>query len=75
MPDLFPNVYTVTQITEEITQVLSDTFSSVSVEGEISGWKVAGSGHAYFSLKDEKSLLKAVMWRSRLERLGLEPAD
>ncbi|MCA9432899.1 MAG: exodeoxyribonuclease VII large subunit, partial [Candidatus Omnitrophica bacterium] len=59
MPDLFPNVYTVTQITEEITQVLSDAFSSVSVEGEMSGWKVAGSGHAYFSLKDEKSLLKA----------------
>jgi len=75
MSEYSPTVYTVTQITEEISQVFNDSFGSVSVEGEISGWKVAGSGHAYFSLKDDKSLLKAVMWRSRLERLLLNPAD
>jgi len=70
-----PSVYTVSQITEEISGVLSQSFGSVAVEGEISGWKVAASGHAYFSLKDENSLLKAVMWRSRLSRLEVSPAD
>ena len=75
MSELRPESYTVTQITEEITQLLSDSLGSVSVEGEISGWKVASSGHAYFSLKDEKSLIKAVMWRSRLERATERPAD
>ena len=47
----------------------------MAVEGEISGWKVAASGHAYFSLRDEASLLKAVMWRSRLARAEVTPAD
>lgn len=75
MADSAPLVYTVTQLTEEIGQVFNESFGSLSVEGEISGWKVAGSGHAYFSLKDEKSLLKAVMWRSRLDRLTSLPAD
>ena len=70
-----PVVYTVTQITEEIAAVFSSEFSSVAVEGEISGWKIAASGHAYFTLKDERSLLKAVMWRSRLSRLEVQPAD
>lgn len=68
-------VYSVTQLTEEIAGLLSDRFGTISVEGEISGWKVAASSHAYFTLKDEKSLLKAVMWRSRLERLKSAPMD
>jgi exodeoxyribonuclease VII large subunit len=68
-------VYSVTQITEEISSLLSGHFGTVSVEGEISGWKVATSGHAYFSLKDERSLIKGVMWRSRLERLKTLPRD
>ncbi len=75
MSEYSPAIFTVTQITEEISRIFGESFGSVSVEGEISGWKVAGSGHAYFSLKDEKSLLKSVMWRSRLDRLRLEPAD
>jgi exodeoxyribonuclease VII large subunit len=68
-------VYTVTQVTEEISEILSGHFGTLSVEGEISGWKVASSGHAYFSLKDEHALLKGVIWRSRLERLSALPRD
>lgn len=70
----FP-VFTVTQLTEAISDLFRDQFKNVSVEGEISGWKVASSGHAYFSLKDQGALLKAVMWRSRLDRLSTMPAD
>jgi exodeoxyribonuclease VII large subunit len=75
MSDSSLQVFTVSQITEEISGILSEEFDSVAVEGEISGWKVAASGHAYFSLRDETSLLKAVMWRSRLSRAEVTPAD
>jgi exodeoxyribonuclease VII large subunit len=36
---------------------------------------VASSGHAYFSLKDENATLKAVMWKSRLQRMSAPPMD
>ena len=75
MPPATIPVYTVTQITEEIVGLFGDHFDTVAVEGEISGWKVASSGHVYFSLKDDKSLLKGVMWRSRLSKLTDLPAD
>jgi len=75
MNDAARPVYTVTQITEEITELLKGNLGTVSVEGEISGCKIASSGHAYFSLKDESSLLKAIMWRSRVDRLSTLPAD
>jgi exodeoxyribonuclease VII large subunit len=68
-------VFTVTQLTEEISNLLSSEYRSIAVEGEISGLKIASSGHAYFSLKDETSLLKAVMWRSRIARQTEMPAD
>ncbi len=73
--DLQRPVYTVTQITEAISGLFQDEFSRVVVEGEISGWKVASSGHAYFSLKDENATLKAVMWKSRLQRMSPHPMD
>lgn len=68
-------VYSVTQITEAISGLLQNEFTGVMVEGEISGWKVASSGHAYFSLKDENAMLKAVMWKSRLQRMSTMPMD
>ncbi len=68
-------VFSVTQITEAISGLFQEEFAGVVVEGEISGWKVASSGHAYFSLKDENASLKAVMWKSRLQRMSAAPTD
>lgn len=58
----------ISDFTSQIRVFLEGTFDSVWVEGEISGWKVAASGHVYFSLKDEGALLGAVMWKSSLQR-------
>ncbi len=59
------NIITVSQITSMISGLLREGIGSVSVQGEISNYKHHGSGHRYFSLKDEGSQLSCVMWRSR----------
>ena len=45
------------------------------IQGEISNFKRATSGHCYFKLKDEQSQLTAVMWRSLAEKLKFDPAE
>lgn len=45
----------------------------IEVEGEISNFTRARSGHLYFTLKDDSSQLKCVMWRSHAERLLFDP--
>ena len=47
----------------------------VAVVGEISNFKVPSSGHVYFSLKDERAALDAVMFRSAAAKLKFTPAD
>jgi len=56
------HVYTVSEITQDIKIILENTFAEVWVEGEVSNFKVATSGHFYFTLKDESSVLAAVMF-------------
>ena len=45
------------------------------VEGEISGFKVARSGHAFFALKEANAQIEAVIWRGRLRRLPVSPEE
>lgn len=68
MPQESKYIYTVTKITQEIEVIFENTFGSgVWVEGEVSNFKAASSGHCYFSLKDEKSVLNAAIF-SRVNR-------
>ena len=68
-------LFTVTEVTVKIQELLEGNFKRISVKGELSNWKVAPSGHAYFSLKDDKALLQGVMFRSRMEHLAFTPLD
>ncbi|MBF0170234.1 MAG: exodeoxyribonuclease VII large subunit [Nitrospinae bacterium] len=68
-------VYTVAGLTAALKGVIEGGFSRVWVEGELSGWKVYGSGHAYFTLKDAEAQLSGVMWRGSRTRLRFEPKD
>lgn len=45
------------------------------VEGEVSNLRVAGSGHAFFTLKDDDAALPVAMWRSSVERLRFRLSD
>ncbi|HVZ40341.1 MAG TPA: exodeoxyribonuclease VII large subunit [Candidatus Kapabacteria bacterium] len=58
-------VPTVTEFTRRLARMLEGEFADISVQGEISGWSRAASGHTYFTLKDDAAVLGAVLWRSR----------
>lgn len=66
---LFGRVLTVSQVTQEIKELLEDSYPLVWIEGEISNLRLVQSGHAYFTLKDAKSQLRAVMFRSSVRQL------
>ncbi len=63
---------TVHQLTSSIANVLDGSFSDVAVQGEVSQWTVAGSGHTYFTLKDDKAVLSAVLWRGKRQPHRIE---
>ncbi len=69
------HVYTVSELTFLIKGKLESSFARVWVEGEISGLKTASSGHTYFNLKDEQSLIKAVFFKGSRRGLRFEPED
>ena len=62
------NPISVTLLSAELKSAVERRFPRVFVSGEISGWKVYPSGHAYFTLKDDGAQISAVMFRSSLER-------
>lgn len=52
-----------------------EALSAVVVKGEISNFKNHYTGHLYFTLKDEKSLIKCIMFKSYADRLNFKPKD
>lgn len=72
-----PNLpeYSVSEIANAVKRTVEDRFGFVRVRGEISGWKQAGSGHAYLCLKDESAILDGVMWRGMVNGLRFRPED
>jgi exodeoxyribonuclease VII large subunit len=69
------HILTVSDLTNELKGVVESTFSSVAVVGEISNCKVWSSGHIYFTLKDDRAQLRAVLFRMRARQLGFKPED
>lgn len=67
--------FAVSEITEMLKLALEDGFPDIVVEGEISNWRPAPSGHAYFTLKDRDAMLQAVMFKGKAMRLAFKPAD
>lgn len=68
-------VYTVSQLTREIKDLLENSFPRLWVEGEISNFKRHTSGHLYFTLKDEGSQVNCAMWRFRAGSLLFQPQN
>lgn len=63
------NVLTVSQLSNQLRFSVEKQFARIAVEGEISSLKKATSGHVYFSLKDDESVLNAIVWRSAADRI------
>jgi exodeoxyribonuclease VII large subunit len=68
-------VYSVYELTKEIKLHLEREYFNVWVTGEISNLKQPSSGHVYFTIKDQRSQLPAVMFRSSRRRLKFQPED
>jgi len=71
------NIITVSQLTGYLRQVLEsdELLQDLWVEGEISNFARASSGHLYFTLKDSQSAVRCVMWRNWSARLNFEPRE
>ncbi|MBK9322172.1 MAG: exodeoxyribonuclease VII large subunit [Bdellovibrionaceae bacterium] len=70
-----PHVLSIEELNLSIKQLLEGQFNLVWVRGEVSNFKAHTSGHYYFSLKDQKSQISAVMFRGFGSRLKFKPVD
>src|SRR5262249_8086518 len=69
------NAFTVSQLSQRIRETLEANLDTFWVVGEISNFRVPPSGHFYFCLKDARSQLAAVMFRSANQVLPFRPED
>ena len=73
--NLTENIYTVSDFTNSLKNLIEEKFSFISIKGEISNLSQPTSGHIYFTLKDEKAEIKAVMFRGYKNNLKLNLHD
>lgn len=64
--------FSVSEISGKIKSLLENNLGTVRIKGEISGLKIATSGHGYFSLKDENAILAATCWKHSLARVNFK---
>lgn len=69
------NPISITDLTATIRDLLETGLGEIWVAGEISNFRAPGSGHLYFTLKDETATLSAVMFRPEARRAGFALAD
>lgn len=63
--------FSVSEISQAVKRTLEGNFERIRVRGEVSKLNYHGSGHLYFSLKDEGAVIDAVCWRGTVGRLRL----
>jgi exodeoxyribonuclease VII large subunit len=68
--------YTVTELAFSLKRTVEDAYGLVRLRGEISGYRGPhSSGHCYFTIKDEKAAIEAVVWRGVYGRLKFKPEE
>jgi exodeoxyribonuclease VII large subunit len=75
--DLAPrrHIWKVSELTEQIGALLEGAFPDVWVEGEVSNYHAAQSGHLYFTLKDARAQIRCVCFRDQVRGLKFRPED
>ncbi len=70
-------IFSVSEVTLTIKNFLETRFQEIEVQGEVTNFKISSAGHFYFSLKDEKSSLSAVLFKPKagLAQLQLNNGD
>ncbi len=75
MTDASQKIYTISQLSADIKEILENRFPFIWVCGEISNFRIPASGHFYFTLKDELSQISAMMFRGQNRSLKFMPED
>ena len=70
-----PRVLTVSELVRQVRGLVERDYRNISVEGEISNWRPAASGHCYFTLKDGAAQLSIVMFRRQASLIRFQPRD
>ena len=70
-----PKPYQVSDLTRAIKGLMEDAFDSIWVEGEISNFRTAASGHSYFVLKDKNSQIRCVLFKGYRGGVKFQPED
>ncbi|HVS74191.1 MAG TPA: exodeoxyribonuclease VII large subunit [Candidatus Acidoferrales bacterium] len=68
-------IWTVSELTARIRDLLGRNFTDIWVQGEISNAHAAQSGHFYFTLKDERAQVRCVCFKQQLRLLKFRPGD
>ncbi len=74
-PAVEARVWTVGDLVREVRELVERNYAQIAVDGEISNWRPAGSGHCYFTLKDGNAQLSVVMFRRQAALLRFKPKD
>ena len=67
--------FTVSELTERVREIFLEEFTDIWVTGEISGVKLASSGHYYFTLKDDLAQLRCACYKMTARYLKFKPVD
>ena len=67
--------FTVSEISGAVKRVIEGEFGRVRVRGEVGRVFQARTGHLYFDLKDERSVLASVSWKRQVPRLSIRPEE
>ncbi len=65
----------VSELAFSLKRTLEETYGRIRIRGELSGVKVAASGHMYADMKDEGAVINIVCWKGVMSRLSLMPED
>ena len=68
-------VWTVTELTGRIRDLFTRNFTDIWVEGEISNCHEAQSGHIYCTLKDDRSQIRCICFKSQVRLMKFQPED
>jgi exodeoxyribonuclease VII large subunit len=74
-PDPGPKVWSVYQVNRAVRGLLESSVEPLWVGGEVGGWTRSRAGHCYFTLKDDRAQLRAVMFAREAARLPTEPEE
>ena len=67
--------FTVSELSGAVKRVIEGEFGLVRVRGEVGRVSRPASGHLYYDLKDDRSVIAAITWKGQVSRLAVKPEE